>query len=469
MRSRARHAVLALTGAALAGAPLTVAASPAAAQPGTVIVERGGPARSVSFTAGRDGEAVISFAASAPGVSWAREGAESAVVSIAVDGRRVTDVVVPSPEPVARSFGLGHVREGAHEVTLRFAGGSAPAARRVTLGGTRVRMPAADATALRHAPIVVGRTGWPFGDPYQNATTDTPLIAWHETRPAGTPGHRVIEYSMVWSNEDGGTDTPALMARWGRTTDIEWVYRVEVDASGRRVDGTAVYQAPLHLTFQFTGRFEGDHPVLQTCTQNNNLCDVISPDPPLRFLLDASGTRPDGRAREAVMDREPWTYRVAAQEMVREGKIENPSDPATREVGDQRTYLFAEFAKSTGAATAWGSVPGVALGVRLKSDPSTLYRSDHDEPTWSIDRDGAAATTVELPEGTTVSDIAAIEAMRRPTGFGDNGAPATVTSINRGFFLDESYFPQPSSIGWRGSVTLTREKPSAVLWRPGLT
>ncbi|MEU8796857.1 hypothetical protein [Spirillospora sp. NPDC048819] len=469
MRSRARHAVLALTGAALAGAPLTAAVSPAAAaQPGTIIVERGGPARSVPFTAARDGEAVISFAASAPGVSWAREGAESAVVSIAVDGRHVTDVVVPSSEPVARSFGLGHVREGAHEVTLRFAQGSAPAARSVALGATSVRMPTTEATALRHAPIVVGRTGWPFGDPYQNATTDTPLIAWHETRPAGTPGHRVIEYSMVWSNEDGGTDTPALMARWGRTTDIEWVYRVEVDASGRRVDGTAVYQAPLHLTFQFTGRFEGDHPVLQTCTQNNNLCDVVSPDPPLRFLLDASGTRPEGRAREAVMDREPWTYRVAAQEMVREGKIENPSDPATREVGDQRTYLFAEFAKSTGAATAWGSAPGVALGVRLKSDPSTLYRSDHDQPTWSIDRDGAVATTVELPEGTAVSDIAVIEAIRRPTGFGDNGAPATVTSVNRGFFLDESYLPQPSSIEWRGSVTLTREKPSAVLWSPGL-
>jgi hypothetical protein len=327
-------------------------------------------------------------------------------------------------------------------------------------------MPEADALALRHAPVVVGRTGWPFGDPYQNATTDTPLIAWHETRPAATPGHKIIEYSVVWSNEDGGTDTPALMARWGRTTDIEWIYRVEVDASGRRVDGTAVYQAPMHLTLKFTGRYEGDHPLLQTCTQNNNMCDVISPDPPLRFLLDAAGTRPDGRAREVVMDRAPWTYRIAAQEMVRERKIENPSDPATREVGDQRTYLFVEFAKTTGAATGSGSVPGVALGVRLKSDPSRLYRSDHDEPTWSIDRDGAVATTVELPVGTRVSDIAGIEALRRPTGTGDNGAPATVTSINRGFFLDDSFLPQPSSVEWKGSVTLTQANPSAVLWRP---
>lgn len=166
------------------------------------------------------------------------------------------------------------------------------------------------------------------------------------------------------------------------------------------------------------------------------------------------------------MDREPWTYRIAAEEMLREGKIEEPSDPATREVGDLRTYLFAEFAKTTGAATLPGSAPGVALGVRLRSAPSTLFRSDHDEPTWSVERDGAAATTVELPEGTTVSDIASIEAIRRPTGWGDNGAPATVTSINRGFFLDDSHLPRPSSIAWTGSVTLTPAEPSAVIWRP---
>jgi hypothetical protein len=461
MRSRARHAVL----AALAGAPLALAAPPAhAAASGAITVHRGGPAASLAFTARRAGEAVISFAASAPGVSWVSEGAESAVVSVAVDGRHVTDLVVPSSDPIPRSLGLGHVGKGRHKVAIRFAEGGAPAARSVTLRRTAVRV--SDAVALRHAPIVVGRTGWPFGDPYQNAVTDTPLIAWHETRAAATPGHRVIEYSVVWSNEDGGTDTPALMARWGRTADIEWVYRVEVDASGNRVGGTAVYQAPLHLTLKFTGRYEGDHPVLQTCTSNNNMCDVISPDPPLRFLLDASQTRPEGRAREVVMDREPWTYRVAAQEMVREGKIESPSDPATRAVGDPRTYLFAEFAKTTGAATGWGSAPGVALGVRLKSDPSKPYRSDHGEPAWAIDRDGAVATTVELPEGTRVSDIASIEAVRTPTGFGDNGAAVTVTSVNRAFFLDESYLPRPSSVAWTGSVTLTPANPSAVIWRP---
>ncbi|MFD0899851.1 hypothetical protein [Actinomadura sediminis] len=467
MGSRARHAASFLT-AALAAAPLALVPGTAAhaAAPGAIVLERDGGARTFAFTAERAGEAVLGFAASAPGVSWGRAGAESAVVAISVDGRHVTDLVVPSSEPVSRSLGLGHVGKGRHTVALRFADGSADAAERVTLARPRVTVPEDGQLALRHAPVIVGRTGWPFGDPLQNATTDTPLVAWHESRPAATAGHRVIEYSLVWSNEDGGTDTPGLLARWGRTTDIEWTYRVEVDASGARVPGTAVYHGPFHFTLNFTGRYERDHPVLQTCTQNNNLCDVISPAAPLRFLPDASRTRPDGRAREAVMDREPWTYRVMAQELVREGKVEEPSDPATPEAGDPRDYLFVEFAMDVGAGTALGSAPGVAIVVRLKDDPSVPYRSDHGLADRAIGRDGAVATAVELPPGTRTSDIASVEAVRRPTGLGDDRAPISVTAIHRAFKLDDAFLPGPSAITWDGSATLTPGEPSAVLWRP---
>jgi hypothetical protein len=100
----------------------------------------------------------------------------------------------------------------------------------------------------------------------------------------------------------------------------------------------------------------------------------------------------------------------------------------------------------------------------LKANPSKLYRSDHQEPSWSVERDGPAATTVELPQGTTVDDIASIEAIRQPVGAGDNGAPSTVTNLYRGFFLDESYLPQESAISWTGSVTLTPETPTATIW-----
>ena len=78
----------------------------------------------------------------------------------------------------------------------------------------------------------------------------------------------------MWSNEDGGTPTPALMAQWGRTTDIEWVYRVEVERQGppcARHGG--VPGARPRDAESSAGAYDGTHPLLQTCTSNNNVCD----------------------------------------------------------------------------------------------------------------------------------------------------------------------------------------------------
>ena len=124
--------------------------------------------------------------------------------------------------------------------------------------------------------------------------------------------------------------------------------------------------------------------------------------------------------------------------MLREGQVESPSDPTTPEMGDQRTYLFVEVKKQTNGPNDGNNWIGVAIGVRLVGDP-TLYRSDHLTPGWSIQRDLPAATTVELPEGTTAADIAQVVAIRVPSGSKDTGVDVTVTSINRGFFLDGSY------------------------------
>ena len=57
--------------------------------------------------------------------------------------------------------------------------------------------------------------------------TDLPLLMWYEVVP--TARGRQYRYSVIFSNEDGGTQTDRLMATWGRTTDIEFIYGVEVD------------------------------------------------------------------------------------------------------------------------------------------------------------------------------------------------------------------------------------------------
>lgn len=424
--------------------------------PGGVVVRRDARPVLVPVLARHPGETVLDLVASAPGVSWAAPGRESAVVSVDVDGRYVTDLVVTTERRTPRSLGLGRLSKGPHIVRFRFAADRSPA------GGHRVdlrdlRLSVADDVARRHAPVVLGRS---LVSSFENATTDTPLLAWHEVQVAPTPGLRRIVYSVIWSNEDGGTDSPALMARWGRTTDIEWIYAVDVDAAGNRV-GTAYYHGPGHATLPFAGVYESDHPHLRTCTINNTMCDQGTN--PMRFTLGADQVRPDRRAREYLMDVNPWTYPMMAEELEREGKIESPSDPDTPAVGDQRTYLYIEVDKDT--APAAGTAPSVAVLVKLVD--GRVYRSDHARPSWAIARDDPAATTVELPVGTTSAQIAEVITERVPAA-ADNLAAVTVTDVNRAFFLDADRVPRPSFIAVHGLNTqLTAAAPQATIWRAG--
>src|SRR5438093_1509493 len=95
--------------------------------------------------------------------------------------------------------------------------------------------------------------------------TDLPLVAWYEIVP--TPRGRQFRYSVIFSNEDGGTATDRLMATWGRTTDIEFVYGVEVGGDGRIL--AEQFQGPGHEVPPFKGRHEARHPLLGVSTDNN--------------------------------------------------------------------------------------------------------------------------------------------------------------------------------------------------------
>ncbi|GAA4229258.1 hypothetical protein FHR32_002055 [Streptosporangium album] len=469
---RVVHLLTASAAAVLAVAGMTAPAT-AQTEPGDtartrhIEVRRDHPDVRVPVVVRKSGEAIIDLNTAAPGTDWAVAGAESAVVSVSVDNRYATDLVVSGGQPLHRQLALGRLTAGVHMLRLHFAGErSAAASRSVVLDTLRVSTYAPGSPeylALRYAPVVYGRNISALGSPYQNATTDTPLIAWHQSAPAATPGHTKLTYSVVWSNEDGGTNTPALMARWGRTTDIEWIYDVEVDEHGNRVAGSDTYQAANHQTLHFSGRYEGDHALLQTCTSNNNMCDTA--DDPMRFFLSPLQTLPAGQAREYLMDTNPWTYEIMAKEMLREGKIEAASatTPATPEVSDQRNYLYAVLKKTTQATNTGASWVGVSLGVRLVNG-DTVYLSHHVEPTWSLQRDDAAATTVELPAGTTADDIAEVTAHRVVVGT-DTGAAVHVTGIKRGFFLGQDYLPQQSFLTWNGDVLLDGATTSAVIWR----
>jgi hypothetical protein len=469
VRYRRTLVMVVVASMAIAGAALPAAAAVGATR---VAVTRDNHDAVVQFRAPVAGEELVDVTAAAPGISWERTGAESAVLRLSVDGVYVTDDVVMAATSTTRSFDLGTLPAGRHALRLHFdAASSSEPAEVVYVSGTHFHSVAAgtaDYIALSHSPVLYGRNGAGVNvhesGPYQNAVTDTPLVAWHEDTAAATPGHRILKYSIVWSNEDGGTSTPALMARWGRTSDIEWIYQVEVDAAGHTVPGTAVFQSPNHGTTAFAGTYEGDRPLLETCTLNNNVCDTV--DDPMRFSLStAESLDATTEAREQVMDANPWTYRIMAEEIRREGKVVANPDPAqTILIADPDNYLYLVVRKQTlGAANNGIFWIGLAVGVRLKGDP-TLYRSDKGlHPDWALQRDDPAATTVQLPPGTRPADIAEIDAIR--VNFGpDTGATIQVSAVNRAFFLNAHDQPRRSFLSGPTPATLTASSPTAILY-----
>ena len=429
--------------------------APAAAQ------AQDAPLARAELDAAYAGEAKLVLTASAPGSDWGTAGKESALLEIAVDGKPVTNVVTFfGAVPLDYDVALGRVTAGKHEITVTLDAAKSPVPNAVVTA-MKPSLAAEGDLVARYAPILYGRNLPTIPGAFENVNTDAPILAYH-TSSVDAQGNRTIEYTMIWSNEDGGTNTPSLMARWGRTTDIEWLYRVVVDPSGNRVSDA--YQSAGHGTLPFDGIRENDHPLLQVTTSNNNMSSVtdIATSSGYRFFLDTAEALPANRAREAAMDANPWTYQVMAKEMVREGKVEAVANPDTQAMSDQRNYLWAEVKKTTSYTTPprAGNFAGVALAAKVGD---VWYTSHHNVASISIERDDPAATTIELPIGTTARDITALKAIAVPSG-----TPGTysidVTAINRGFLLGADYLPGPSLVNWAGKETLTPQRTEALLW-----
>lgn len=283
---------------------------------------------------------------------------------------------------------------------------------------------AADPLLLRHAPLLQRRAN------AAGTESDLPLRMYVE-RLRDAAGAAYLQYTVIFSNEDGGTATRALMARWGRTTDIEHVYRVWVDANGQR--RKAVVQTKDHADVLFKGPFQGDRPILKVITNNN----MLGPGKRGRPVTDLEPQFVDlSRAsREQVMDDYPEMYRLSAEELQREGKM--------KLIGDPRHYLYIE------AEIANHESSRVAARLRLKDAPR-WYSSHAGREAWAIERSGFIRTTVALPAGSTPADVAEL-------GFDCLGqGRCEIRQVTKAFFLDAAYRPGPSFVsrhlGWRLSA-----------------
>ncbi|HXX39162.1 MAG TPA: hypothetical protein VEP50_13630 [bacterium] len=400
------------------------------------------------FATRAPGEAWVTLTLAAPGTSWAR--GEAAVMALDVDGiHRQEMVLAAGDEPTEYTRSLGCRPAGPHllrlwiDRSLSAANVEAVDLHAVNSGMIHDADPAMP--AWRHAPVLHYRDG---DAPLGNASTDTPLVLFY--RPVSEPGSSTplkgIEYHVVFSHEDAGTDLTGLLAKWGHTTDIEWVYRVVWDTSGTIT--REEFQGPGHRVVPFRGtRALGGHPVLQVSGRHGMVMDRVSC--PFRVALTPAWMQPPDEPRESVMHRFPWTYRVSALEVVRQVALEPVADPRRPAPADPRAYLFLQWKRRT------LDMSPLEAGVRTDE---TWYTSAWGRAELAFEGEDAESTAVKLPAGISASDITAI-ALRAVAPL---PTPLEVRLV-RAFFLDDNYRPRPE-LPAKGSATLRAPGTWASVW-----
>ena len=400
---------------------------------------------SESFEVARASEVIATVYAGCARCAWGEAGREAATLRVTVDGAYSQHIVLTRGEATAAyPLSLGALAPGRHTLVIdRDSGLSAAAAGPVTIERAVIRLLVRamgdDWIAQAMAPILHARPNT------VGKFTDVPILAWYEIVP--TARGRQFRYSIIFTNEDGGTATDRLMATWGRTTDIEFVYGVELDASGRVL--AEEFQGPGHEVPAFKGSHEGSHPVLFVSTDNN----MVSESGPLTPRYAPAPERFDltGVSREVVMDRHPWSYAVAAQEMQREGKIVESARAGSGTIPDLRRFVFVEACTDLTNATLAFSVRTTDGGV------ARWYDSDRGVPEFRIARTGCFRGAVPLqrtagqPDGVRFRAFAPLPQKDKPPA-----PPGSVrlTRVNRLFTLGDDYLPRASTFSWTGSLVL---------------
>jgi hypothetical protein len=378
-------------------------------------------------------EVGLEVEARSPGASWAHKGAEAAALLISVDGAYSQDMLLWAGEKsYTYRVTLGRLASGRHTVSVALnPARSAAGATRAEVSALRPRpFPAAregdgaaeEQLALAHSPILYARANT------IDHFTDIPLLMYYEILRAD--GDIVVRYTTIFTNEDGGTQTAALMSRWGRATDIEWVYEMRVRA-GKIVAET--YQGVQHETKFFKGaRALGAHPLLADASDNNNFSDLACSA--VRFAPLPARARLETATRESVMDLYPQTYRVMTEELRREGRIsETPSDINT--IYDPREYIYIEAGSEQEGGAA------IAFDVKLKGQAKT-FTTDMNQARLRIERSGYFRTAVHVPKGTNLEMLESVTARCGASPQVAAGAHCNHLRFLRVLMLDENFVPR---------------------------
>ena len=399
----------------------------------------GGEAYSdTTFTAGATGEVVARVTVDCEACAWNTADTEAVVLAITLDNRAPVYLPVARRGDAEYRILLGSVGRGRHTATVRVdpdltsVSLRAPGTASFTIDVDQIPTDSASHQAISLAPFVYARPDT------VGKFTDIPLLMWYEIEPTDR-GTR-YRYSVIFSNEDGGTPADRLMATWGRTTDIEYIYSVEIDASGSLLSEDM--QGPKHEILPFKGKREGGHPLLWVSTENNMVLDHGTTK--VRYAPAPVLVNLDKVSREVVMDANPWTYEVMAKELAREGKIVADAPPGEGTIPDLRRFVFLEACGEAGTNAITASV-NVAGG---------WHSSDRGVAEYRIVRDGCFRAAIPVPGSATARDVSAIRFAAHARKDRVAGT-SQITRLNRVFSLDERFMPGPSVMRWEGSASLT--------------
>jgi hypothetical protein len=366
--------------------------------------------QTVPFSVASAGEGVATLTFSASDADWGTLDAESVVVGVDVDGTHVgTIVVYGGAAPTPYRIMLGALGGGTHVLGLRHEKKLSPAA---TSPVSLLAAPSVEAIAApdtrydftRFAPILLGidtdlnPQNGVAGPVRGNAASDVPLIIYSTAVPGS--GLTTYRYTMIWSNEDGGTGQypDVLIARWGRTTDIEGILEVDVSDSGDLLEIRFRPDESGTLA-TFAGAFQGTHPIIRTSTANGLIADNGAST--LQFAIPPLDYDDTNLPREGGMDLDLNSYIVMSKEMVREGKTEPVGNPASKKLSDLRDYLYLDYNIDVSASGQ------VLRGIAVVG--GVTYYSDHNQSfTLALNPRfpaGIGRTAIELPPGTQLADI----------------------------------------------------------------
>lgn len=402
------------------------------------------------FDLAADSETIATVHARCERCDWRLEGREAAQLIVWIDGRYSQHLTLARGSQASEySILLGRLSRGGHQ--LRITVDRERSARDIdrpqieavdlrSVGrGSAEELGVSMAPILHARPNTIGRF------------TDLPLLMWYEIVP--TARGRQFRYSVIFSNEDGGTPTDRLMATWGRTTDIEYVYGVEVDAGDRTLGEE--YQGPEHKILADRGRHEARHPLLWVATDNNMVEDEGATEiryAPAPTLFDLALT-----SREVVMDANPWTYRVMIDELVREGKVASDVAPGSGKIPEPRRFVFVEACADVENAA-------VSFGVRRDGDPR-WYDSDRGLAEFRIVRTGCFRGAIPVSSADSFSAIR-FRAHAKPAKEGEKPGPpgrVRLTRVNTVFLLRDDYTPGPSLFAWTGNQDLPVDGPEFIM------